>query len=141
LARSKAWLSAASSPTRMVTSEWKGQTATARVGEQQYCLVRGGELISTSFKPAKDPDGEELNVMLNDWRNFRIVRDLTRYLKAVRSVSKVKDKVAGVPMLTSNRRMDRAARSDRVTRSKFEQFTNTGRLDDAAAIIAQRMKD
>lgn len=79
--------------------------------------------------------------MLNDWRNFRIVRDLTRYLKAVRSVSKVKDKVAGVPMLTSNRRMDRAARSDRVTRSKFEQFTNTGRLDDAAAIIAQRMKD
>jgi hypothetical protein len=29
------------------------------VGEQQYCLVRGGELISTSFKPAKDPDGGE----------------------------------------------------------------------------------
>lgn len=29
------------------------------IGEQQYCLVRGGELISTSFKPAKDPDGGE----------------------------------------------------------------------------------
>lgn len=29
------------------------------VGEQQYCLVRGGELVSTSFKPAKDPDGGE----------------------------------------------------------------------------------
>ncbi|UPK23875.1 hypothetical protein [Bradyrhizobium sp. 195] len=29
------------------------------VGEQQYCLVRGGELILTSFKPAKDPDGGE----------------------------------------------------------------------------------
>jgi len=27
------------------------------VGEQQYCLVRDGELIATSFKPAKDPDG------------------------------------------------------------------------------------
>lgn len=29
------------------------------VGEQQYCLVRDGELILTSFKPAKDPDGGE----------------------------------------------------------------------------------
>lgn len=27
------------------------------VGEQQYCLVRGGELIMTSFKPAKDDQG------------------------------------------------------------------------------------
>lgn len=27
------------------------------VGEQQYCLVRDGELVSTSFKPAKDEDG------------------------------------------------------------------------------------
>jgi hypothetical protein len=31
LARSKAWLSAASSPTRMITSSWKGQTIVARV--------------------------------------------------------------------------------------------------------------
>ncbi|UPK23878.1 hypothetical protein [Bradyrhizobium sp. 195] len=84
---------------------------------------------------------EELNTMLNDWRNFRIVRDLTRYLKAKKSVSQVKDKVAGAPVLTSNRRMDRAARSDRVARTKFEHFQNTGRLDDAAAILAQRMKD
>ncbi|WP_339033620.1 hypothetical protein WHZ78_17605 [Bradyrhizobium symbiodeficiens] len=29
------------------------------VGEQQYCLVRDGELVTTSFKPAKDPDGGE----------------------------------------------------------------------------------
>ncbi|MDA9545632.1 hypothetical protein ACM43_14595 [Bradyrhizobium sp. CCBAU 45321] len=29
------------------------------MGEQQYCLVRDGELVSTSFKPAKDPDGGE----------------------------------------------------------------------------------
>ncbi|WGR67837.1 MULTISPECIES: hypothetical protein [unclassified Bradyrhizobium] len=29
------------------------------VAEQQYCLVRGGELIATSFKPAKDEDGGE----------------------------------------------------------------------------------
>lgn len=29
------------------------------VGEQQYCLVRSGELISTGFKTAKDPDGGE----------------------------------------------------------------------------------
>lgn len=29
------------------------------VGEQQYCLVRDGELITTSFKPAKEPDGGE----------------------------------------------------------------------------------
>jgi len=29
------------------------------VGEQQWCLVRDGELILTSFKPAKDPDGGE----------------------------------------------------------------------------------
>ncbi|WP_063685991.1 hypothetical protein [Bradyrhizobium stylosanthis] len=29
------------------------------LGEQQYCLVRGGELVSTSFKPVKDPDGGE----------------------------------------------------------------------------------
>lgn len=27
------------------------------VGEQQYCLVRNGELVTTGFKPAKDPDG------------------------------------------------------------------------------------
>jgi hypothetical protein len=25
--------------------------------EQQYCLVRDGELIATSFKPSKDEDG------------------------------------------------------------------------------------
>ncbi|MCK1400111.1 hypothetical protein IVB45_18490 [Bradyrhizobium sp. 4] len=84
---------------------------------------------------------EELNAMLNDWRNFRIVRDLSRYQKAMKSVSKVKGKIAGAPVLTSNRRMDRAARSTRATRTEFEQFANTGRLDDAAAIIAQRMKD
>jgi hypothetical protein len=83
----------------------------------------------------------ELGVMLNDWRNFRIVSDLTRYLKAKRSVPQVKGKVAGAPMLTGNRRMDRAARSDRAARTKFEQFANSGRLDDAAAILAQRMKD
>ncbi|MET4181734.1 hypothetical protein ABIB94_003835 [Bradyrhizobium sp. JR7.2] len=29
------------------------------MAEQQYCLVRDGELISTSFKPAKEPDGGE----------------------------------------------------------------------------------
>jgi len=29
------------------------------IGEQQWCLVRDGELILTSFKPAKDPDGGE----------------------------------------------------------------------------------
>lgn len=84
---------------------------------------------------------EELNVMLNDWRNFRIVRDLSRYLKAKRSVPQVKEKVAGAPLLTSNRRMDRVARSDRAARTKFEHFQNTGRLDDAAAIIAQRMRE
>jgi hypothetical protein len=84
---------------------------------------------------------EELNVMLNDWRNFRIVRDLTRYQKALKSVPAVKEKVAGAPMLTGNLRMDRAARSDRVSRTKFEQFANTGRMEDAAAILAQRMKD
>ncbi|MBR1173693.1 hypothetical protein JQ617_06975 [Bradyrhizobium sp. KB893862 SZCCT0404] len=83
----------------------------------------------------------ELNAMLNDWRNFRIVRDLTKYLRAVKAVSQVKDKVAGAPMLSSNRRMNRVARSDRAARSKFEHFQNTGRLDDAAAILAQRMKD
>jgi hypothetical protein len=27
------------------------------VAEQQYCLVRDGELITTGFKPAKDDDG------------------------------------------------------------------------------------
>jgi hypothetical protein len=27
------------------------------VTEQQYCLVRDGELITTSFKPSRDPDG------------------------------------------------------------------------------------
>ncbi|RXG85348.1 hypothetical protein EAS61_36470 [Bradyrhizobium zhanjiangense] len=29
------------------------------VANQQYCLVRNGELISTSFKPIEDPDGGE----------------------------------------------------------------------------------
>ncbi len=29
------------------------------VTEQQYCLVRDGELIATSFKPSKEPDGGE----------------------------------------------------------------------------------
>lgn len=29
------------------------------VAEQQYCLVRNGELITTSFKPSKDEDGGE----------------------------------------------------------------------------------
>lgn len=84
---------------------------------------------------------EELNAMLNDWRNFRIVRDLTCYQRAVSSVSKGRGRVAGVPVLTSNRRMDRAARSARAARTEFEQLTNSGRLDDAAAILAQRMKD
>lgn len=84
---------------------------------------------------------EELGAMLNDWRNFRIVRDLIRYLQAKRLAPQVKDKVAGAPMLTGKKRMDRSARSDRAARTKFEQFANTGRLDDAAAIIAQRMKD
>jgi len=84
---------------------------------------------------------EELNTMLNDWRNFRIVRDLSRFQRALKSVPKVKEKVAGVPMLSSNKRMDRVARSDRAARTKFEQFANSGRLDDAAAILAQRMKD
>ncbi|MDF0521528.1 hypothetical protein P0R31_30220 [Bradyrhizobium yuanmingense] len=84
---------------------------------------------------------EELNTMLNDWRNFRIVRDLTRYQRAIKSMPRVKEKVAAAPVLTSNRRMDRAARSDRVARTKFEQFSNSGRMEDAAAILAQRMKD
>ncbi|WP_456746489.1 hypothetical protein [Bradyrhizobium sp. USDA 4354] len=29
------------------------------VGEQQYCLVKDGELLATSFKPAKDDRGGE----------------------------------------------------------------------------------
>ncbi|RXH15143.1 hypothetical protein [Bradyrhizobium guangzhouense] len=29
------------------------------IADQQYCLVRDGELISTSFKPTKEPDGGE----------------------------------------------------------------------------------
>ncbi|MCK1625920.1 hypothetical protein IVA98_22685 [Bradyrhizobium sp. 160] len=29
------------------------------VANQQYCLVRNGELISTSFKPSEDPEGGE----------------------------------------------------------------------------------
>jgi len=29
------------------------------VAEQQYCLVRGGELIATSFKPSQDDQGGE----------------------------------------------------------------------------------
>lgn len=29
------------------------------IAEQQWCLVRGGELVSVSFKPTKDPDGGE----------------------------------------------------------------------------------
>ncbi|MCG2665883.1 hypothetical protein ACFPFP_02930 [Bradyrhizobium sp. GCM10023182] len=29
------------------------------IADRQYCLVRDGELISTSFKPTKDRDGGE----------------------------------------------------------------------------------
>ncbi|KRR20369.1 hypothetical protein [Bradyrhizobium retamae] len=84
---------------------------------------------------------EELSSSLEDLRNFRIVRDLIRYRKALQSAPKLKGNVAGLPVLTGKKRMDRAERSTRANRTQFEQFRNTGRLDDAAAILAKRMKD
>jgi hypothetical protein len=84
---------------------------------------------------------EELGAALNDWRIFRMVRDLNRYLKAVKAVPKVREKVAAAPVLSGNKRMDRAERSYRASRTELEHFRNSGRLDDAAAILAKRMKD
>ena len=84
---------------------------------------------------------EELSASLEDLRNFRIVRDLIRFRNAVKAVPKVKGKVASVPMLTGKKRMDRAERSNRANRTELEHFRNTGRLDDAAAILSRRMKD
>lgn len=83
----------------------------------------------------------ELDVILNDVRTFQIVKDLIAYRKALRAVPKVRERAAGVPMLTGSRRMDRTERSSRANRTELEQFRNSGRLDDAAAILAKRMKD
>ncbi len=81
----------------------------------------------------------ELDVILNDVRTFQIVKDLIAYRKALKAFPKVKEKVASAPVLTSRKRMDRTERSS--NRTEFEQFRNSGRLDDAAAILARRMKD
>jgi len=83
----------------------------------------------------------ELDVILNDVRTFQIVKDLIRLRKAVKSVPSMKEKVASAPVLTSRKRMDRTERSNRANRTELEQFRNSGRLDDAAAILAKRMKD
>ena len=83
----------------------------------------------------------ELDVILNDVRTFQIVKDLIAYRKALRAVPKVREKAASVPMLSGNRRMDRNERSSRANRTELEQFRNSGRLDDAAAILSRRMKD
>jgi hypothetical protein len=83
---------------------------------------------------------EEVDAALNDLRNFRVVSDLSRYRRAVKAVPGVKGKVASAPVLTGKRRMDRAAKSLRAERTEFEQFRNSGRLDDAAAILAKRMR-
>lgn len=82
---------------------------------------------------------EELSSSLKDWRNFRIVRDLTRYRNVVKATPSVKEMFVGVPVLTSRRRMDGG--TERSNRAQLEQFRNSGRLDDAAAILAKRMKD
>lgn len=84
---------------------------------------------------------DEVNAALFDVRNFGVVRDLNRYRNAVRMVPTVKGAVASKPVLTGKRRMDTAERSARASRNEFEQFRNSGRLDDAAAILAKRMKD
>lgn len=84
---------------------------------------------------------EELNTILNDWRSFRIVRDLIRYRNAVKAVPNVRGKVMSMPVLTGKKRMDRAERSYRADRTELEHFRNSGRLDDAAAILSRRMKD
>ena len=83
----------------------------------------------------------ELDVILNDVRTFQIVKDLIAYRKALRAVPRVREKAASVPMLSGSRRMDRAERSHRANRTELEHFKNSGRLDDAAAILARRMKD
>lgn len=84
---------------------------------------------------------QELDAILNDWRSFRFVRDLIRYRNAVKAAPSVKGKVASVPMLMGKKRMDRAERSNRASRTELEHFRNSGRLDDAAAILAKRMQD
>lgn len=83
---------------------------------------------------------EELNAVFNDWRTFPIVRDLTRFRNAVKAVPKVKETVASVPVLQGKKRMDRTERSSRADRTELEHFRNTGRLDDAAAILARRFR-
>jgi hypothetical protein len=83
----------------------------------------------------------ELDVILNDVRTFQIVKDLIAYRRALKGVPKMKEKVASAPVLTGRKRMDRTERSNRANRTELEQFRNSGRLDDAAAILAKRMKD
>lgn len=82
---------------------------------------------------------EELNAILNDWRSFRMVRDLTRYRSAMKAVPAMREKIASTPVLTGKKRMDRTERSNRADRAELEHFRNSGRLDDAAAILAKRM--
>jgi hypothetical protein len=124
----------------------------ARLQQQERLLEIMPELANTNESRRFQEDAidtmaeygcsaEELNAMLNDWRNFRIVRDLSRYQKAVKAAPSVRSMVAGMPMLTGNKRMDRAERSSRANRTELEQFRNSGRLDDAAAILAKRMKE
>lgn len=83
----------------------------------------------------------ELDVILNDVRTFQIVKDLIAYRKALKALPRVREKAASVPMLSGSRRMDRNERSYHADRTQLEHFRNSGRLDDAAAILARRMKD
>lgn len=83
---------------------------------------------------------EELSTSLEDLRNFPIVRDLIRYRKAVQSMPKRKGEIASLPVLTGKKRMDRTERSSNADRTKLEHFRNSGRMEDAAAILARRME-
>ena len=84
---------------------------------------------------------EELDSGLHEWRNYRIVRDLLKYRKAVSAKPDAISKISSVPVLSGKRRMERSARSERTERTDLERFRNSGRMDDAAAILAKRMRE
>jgi len=85
---------------------------------------------------------DELNAMLTDYRLFPAMRDLIRFRTAIKKAPQVKQATLQKPrMLTGGKRMDHSANEARASKAEFEQFKKSGRLDDAAALLARRLRE
>lgn len=94
---------------------------------------------ATAMAEAYGYDESELSAICMDHRSFPAVRDLIRYRNAVKAAPKVKERVSGVRVMQGSKRMDVSATSARSARTEFEQFRQSGRRDDAAALLAKRI--